>query len=473
MVLRMDCFPDQVVQKNPYEQTDVSYNWGQNAKVHTGTFVGCISPSSNKLKQRTTANKEIYPIVIQILQGQSYKDVCNWLAKKLSLAHHVRKSTKSLVELGGKAHYNRTGNEVAKTAQARLIAAAFSKGVASSTGWSAEEELQLLWQIQSGVYKDTGGSAEFSGGQSKGMMVLRPFKVYAETDGNLGQTPIWSTGVTMADARLLSTVLLETLIPLIRIRVENALRSFPEEQKIERGDKRTRSRAVSSAQRDLNAGESASKKARTSVNKVGQGTGARQEEVTRQPGKRAQTRAASAKHAPEEQKATIKPGRIHVQVALVKTLREMLEDRALRTDGKKAALVKRLVAHHKSNGETGNDLLFMKAPKIRKPRNQPVLLDLTQDGQPGEETHVTQHEVPANAGKVMQTTLPHGTVQAPCDDRDVGIAGAQDQALGLTTADVQKAIHEAVQKGVHEATKRSEQQMSQPKLHLLHMGHVH
>ena len=137
----------------------------------------------------------------------------------------------------------------------------------------------------------------------------------------------------------------------------------------------------------------------------------------------------------------------------MKTLREMLEDRALPTDGRKAALVKRLEPHHKSKGETGNDLLFMKAPKIRKSRIQPVLLDLTQDGQPGEETRVTRHAGPANVGKVMQTTLLHGTVQASCDGRDVGIAGAQDQAIGLTAAEMQKAINEAVQKGVYEATK--------------------
>ena len=46
MVLHMDFFPGQVVQWNTYEQTDVSDNWGQNVKVHTGIFVGCISPSS-------------------------------------------------------------------------------------------------------------------------------------------------------------------------------------------------------------------------------------------------------------------------------------------------------------------------------------------------------------------------------------------------------------------------------------------
>ena len=136
------------------------------------------------------------------------------------------------------------------------------------------------------------------------------------------------------------------MVPLIC--VENALRSFPEEQKIERGDKRTLSRAVSSAQRDLNAGDSAAKKARTSVNKVGQGTGARQEEVTWQPGKRAQTRAASAKHAPQQKKAAAKSGRIPVELALVRTLKAMLEDRALPTGGKTAVLVKRVVAYHKT-----------------------------------------------------------------------------------------------------------------------------
>ena len=99
------------------------------------------------------------------------------------------------------------------------------------------------------------------------MRILPPFKIHAETDGNLGQTPIWSTGVTIADARLLSTVLLKTSIPLIR--VENALRSFPEEKDFERGDKRPLFRAVSSARKDLNAGGSAAKKPRTNVSKDG------------------------------------------------------------------------------------------------------------------------------------------------------------------------------------------------------------
>ena len=98
MALHMDFSPGQVVQWNTYEQTDVSDNWGQNAKVHTGVFVGCISPSSKKSMKRTTVNTEIYPIVIQILQGQRYKDVCSWLVNKLLLAHHEHKSTKTLVE---------------------------------------------------------------------------------------------------------------------------------------------------------------------------------------------------------------------------------------------------------------------------------------------------------------------------------------------------------------------------------------
>ena len=96
---------------------------------------------------------------------------------------------------------------------------------------------------------------------------------------------------------------------------------------------------------------------------------------------------------------------------LVKTLKEMLEDRGLRSEGRKAALVKRLQAHHKGKGETGNDLLFMKGPKTRKSHTSCVV-DLTQDGQPGEETHVTRNAVPANAGTVMQETLLHGTAQA-------------------------------------------------------------
>ena len=96
----------------------MSDNWDQNVKVHTGIFVGCISPTSENFKQETTVTKEIYPIVIQILQGQSCKDACKWLVKKLLFAYHQKDCKTSLVELGGKAHYNRTGKAVAKTARA-------------------------------------------------------------------------------------------------------------------------------------------------------------------------------------------------------------------------------------------------------------------------------------------------------------------------------------------------------------------
>ena len=110
-------------------------------------------------------------------------------------------------------------------ARARLVAAAVIAGVQSS--WTAKDELQLLWQIQLGVYRDTADSADKTSGLSKEIRVLPGFEIRAERDGNSGQSPIWSTGVTMADAEVLRAVLLETLIPLIR--VENALRSFPEE----------------------------------------------------------------------------------------------------------------------------------------------------------------------------------------------------------------------------------------------------
>ena len=135
---------------------------------------------------------------------------------------------------------------------------------------------------------------------------------------------------------------------------------------------------------------------------------------------------------------------IAIDYAKVKQLREMLEDRTLSTDGEKAVLVKRLVAYHKSNGAKGDDLRFMKAPKIRKPTNEPVVMNLAQDDAPAGETHVTPHAVPAAAAEVMQA------------GRDVRIAGTQDQAHGLTAGDLQTAIHEEVKQGVYEATKSNQ-----------------
>ena len=251
------------------------------------------------------------------------------------------------------------------------------------------------------------------------------------------------------------------------IRVENALRSFPEEHNFETGGNQTQGR-VTSGRNDQNAGGSAAKKPRTNVTKDGQGTGGRLVVGTVQTGKGARTRATSAKHAhlPKKKaapKQTANTGMIAVELAKVKELREMLEDRTLATDGEKAVLVKRLVAYRKSNGAKGDDLRYIKAPKIRKPTNEPVVMDLTQDGEPAEETHVPHHAVPAAAAEVMQA----GT--------DVRVAGAQDQAQELTAADLQKAIHRAVKQGVYEATKttRATKSMSQQKQHLLYMAHKH
>ena len=62
-------------------------------------------------------------------------------------------------------------------------------------------------------------------------------------------------------------------------------------------------------------------------------------------------------------------------LAKVTDLKEMLEDRKSPTYGLKPVLVKRLVEYHKNKGATGDDLVFMKAPKKRAPAVQPVLLD--------------------------------------------------------------------------------------------------
>ena len=109
-------------------------------------------------------------------------------------------------------------------------------------------------------------------------------------------------------------------------------------------------------------------------------------------------------------------GLIAVDHAKVKDLRAMLQDRKLASSGVKAELVKRLVVHRKDKGARGDDLRFMKAPRKRRPPNQPVVLDVPHDDEPAEEIHVPCHPVPAAAGEVMQAST------------DVRIAGAKDQA---------------------------------------------
>ena len=94
--------------------------------------------------------KELYPIVIEILKGQSYKDSCTWLVSKLLGANRHKDSAYSLVQLGGERHYTKEGKALATMARARLVAAAVVGGVQSS--WTAKDDLESLWQIQSGVY---------------------------------------------------------------------------------------------------------------------------------------------------------------------------------------------------------------------------------------------------------------------------------------------------------------------------------
>ena len=79
------------------------------------------------------------------------------------------------------------------------------------------------------MYKDTCDSDAKNPGQSKGIRVLPAFKIDTDAEeGTSGQSPLWSTGVTLDDASRMSAVLRETLIPLIW--VGNALMAFPEEK---------------------------------------------------------------------------------------------------------------------------------------------------------------------------------------------------------------------------------------------------
>ena len=107
----------------------------------------------------------------------------------------------------------------------------------------------------------------------------------------------------MPDAEVLSAVLLDTFIPLIR--VENALWLFPEELNFATVDNRTRGRVPSGPKNDDNAEGSVAKRARTDVTTDGQGTGGRLVVATRQTGRGARRRGGSAKRAPRSKKPAV------------------------------------------------------------------------------------------------------------------------------------------------------------------------
>ena len=70
----------------------------------------------------------------------------------------------------------------------------------------------------------------------------------------------------------------------------------------------------------------------------------------------------------------------------------------------------------------GDVLHFMKGARKRRPTNHPVVLDFPRVHAPAEEIDVRCDQVPAAAAEVIQA----GT--------NVHIAGANDQAQGLTAA---------------------------------------
>ena len=130
-----------------------------------------------------------------------------------------------------------------------------------------------MWHIKSGVYTDTADSAEKTAGLSNGIRVLPAVQIVADKDRTSGQTLIWSTGVTMADARVVGAMLLDTLIPLIR--VDNALRSFPEQKNFVTLETRTRGGVSAGPKKENNAGARGTKRSRTTSSADGQGTGGR------------------------------------------------------------------------------------------------------------------------------------------------------------------------------------------------------
>ena len=108
------------MQWKTYEQTEMACGkQGNTVKVHTGILLGCITQSSEFFNTDKIAMKDIYPIFIEILKGQSYKESCTWLVQKLLGATRQKDSTYSLVQLGGKMHYAKEGNALATMARAR------------------------------------------------------------------------------------------------------------------------------------------------------------------------------------------------------------------------------------------------------------------------------------------------------------------------------------------------------------------
>ena len=183
MVLEMDFFPGQVVQWKTYEQTEIPCGKTGNricTKVHTGIVLGCITESSETFHTDKMAMKDIYPIVIAIQKDQSYEESCTWLVQKLLRANREKHSTYSLVELGGARHYAKEGKTLATMARARLVEADDLQG--DQSGWTTTDELELLWQIQSGVYTDTADSAEKTADLSKGIRVLPAFEIHADRE---------------------------------------------------------------------------------------------------------------------------------------------------------------------------------------------------------------------------------------------------------------------------------------------------
>ena len=120
---------------------------------------------------------------------QVYHDCCKWLVNNLLRANGEKDSKYSLVELGGPKHYRQDGKTLATMARTRLE---------NTRNRTAMHDLDLLWKIQSGLFTDTADSAEKTADLSNGIRVLPAVPIHADGDKTSGQTPIWSTGVTVS-----------------------------------------------------------------------------------------------------------------------------------------------------------------------------------------------------------------------------------------------------------------------------------
>ena len=96
---------------------------------------------------------------------------------------------------------------------------------------------------------------------------------------------------------------LDTLIPLIR--VDSALRSFPEQKNFATVDNQTRGRVSPGPKKDNRAGGRAAKRSRTIATTDGHGTGGRLVPVTTKAQTEAEKKCKSTKRAPTKKNSSL------------------------------------------------------------------------------------------------------------------------------------------------------------------------